>query len=546
MAGLKRGRSRSPSTGSTRGEKKSHTELEEVALFIFRRDLRLADNTGLQALVDEAAKRSVNILPAFFFNPIQCDRMENKYFGENFFQFFCQSLEDLDGASQLNNHLVCLRGSDKECLQQIRKCGYEVAVLGYNEDFTPFARARDQLLSTYANDHGIACVVGKQDYSLRPLSEVVSGAEKPYSVFTPFFNKFLSDHASKVEKPMETNVKSIQLMLVSQPKESFEKYLVAPSQLYTHNPNIAEKGGRAEGLKRLEKIKLLGDYGSVRDEIARDQTSHLSPYMKCGAVSVREVWHTSVQYLGGTHPFTRQVVWREFYAMLLHHHPRLARGQLNAFIGQKEIVKAKRPQQNSPFQEKYENFKWSWMPQHFEAFREGRTGVPLVDAAVRCVTATGWCHNRCRMIISDFAVKVLSIDWRECERWFATVAVDYDVANNNGGWLWSSGQGADPQPFFRTFNSFRQAERFDPECAYIYKWVPELKGVPPKVVHAWDEYCSTLERQQKSGKSKGSARGEAKVYNTSYPAPIVDIKAARVAIIDKFRSHNSARQLDVL
>lgn len=535
-------RSRSPSPGSAQKAKKSRADAEEVALFLFRRDLRVVDNTGLQGLVEEAAKRSISILPAFFFNPIQCDKKKNPYFGDNFFQFFCQSLEDLDSASQLNKHLVCLRGTDTECLEQIRKCGYNVTVLGYNEDFTPFAHARDQLLSTYADEQGITCVVGKQDYTLRPLDEVVSGSEKPYSVFTPFFNKFLSDHASKVEKPIQTNVKRIQSMLVGQPKKYFEKYLIDPAQLYTHNSKIAEVGGRAEGLKRLAKVKTLKKYADVRDDIAHDQTSHLSPYMKCGTVSMREVWEVSTQSLGKSHPFTRQLMWREFYAMLLFNHPRLAQGQLNAFIGQKEIVATKQPKKNAPFQAKYDTFNWKWKSQHFDAFREGRTGVPIVDAAVRCVTATGWCHNRCRLTISNFAVKVLAIDWRECEKWFATVAVDYDVANNNGGWLWSSGQGADPQPYFRTFNPFRQAERFDPDCEFIYTWVPELKGVPPEVVHSWEDYCAKLDKQKKGGKQKkGAGKKTVEAYETSYPAPIVNIKEGKMAVIEQFKSHSTKK-----
>jgi deoxyribodipyrimidine photo-lyase len=534
-------RSRSPSAARAEVGKKARTELEKVALFIFRRDLRVVDNTGLQALADVASKRDLRILPVFFFNPIQCDKVKNKYFGENFFQFFCQSLEDLDSPSQLNRHLVCLRGTDVECLEQIRKCGYDVTLLGYNKDYTPFAQSRDLLLSNYADENSMTCVTGKEEYSLRPLDEVVNGQGKPYSVFTPFFNMFLSTHAAKVAKPIETDVKRIESMLVRQPQKHFEKFLVDPAQLYTHNSKIVEKGGRAEGLKRLAAVKSMKNYGDVRNDIAHDQTSHLSPYMKCGNVSVREVWHTAVKHLGRSHPFTRQLAWREFYAMLLYNHPRLAQGQLNAFIGQKEVVKTTRPQVNTPFQEKYLDFKWSWKTAHFDAFREGRTGVPIVDAAVRCVTATGWCHNRCRLIISNFAVKVLEIDWRECERWFATVAIDYDVANNNGGWLWSSGQGADAQPFFRTFNPFRQAQRFDPDCAFIYKWVPELKEVPPEVVHEWDDYCAKL-GQQKSGKATGPRKGKVTAYATSYPAPIVDIKAAKKEVIDKFYAHTKKRK----
>lgn len=542
-----RSRSRSPSTAAA---KRSHADRQAVALFLFRRDLRVVDNTGLQALCDEAARRSLSVLPAFFFNPVQCNKKRNPYFGGAFFQFFCESLVDLDGPQQLDGGLVCLRGSDEECLARIRDSGYDVKVLGFNEDYTPFAQSRDRLLRDHAEHQGIACVTGPYDYSLRPLDEVVTGAEQPYSVFTPFYNRFLAGHARQVPEPLRGNVKKVQSLLVARPKKYLEKHLVDPAKLYTPMEEVQDRGGRAAGLRRLAYVEKLKKYADVRDDIAADETSHLSAHIKCGTVSTREVWHTAVQSLGIGHAFTRQLVWREFYAMLAFTHPRLLQGQLNAFIGQKDIVKATKPQQNAPFQASYDTFKWKWDPAHFEAFKEGRTGVPLVDAAVRCVTATGWCHNRCRLVISNFAVKVLGIDWRECERWFATVAVDYDVANNNGGWLWSSGQGADAQPYFRTFNAFRQSERFDADCKFIHKWVPELAKVPPSVVHKWEEHCA--KRGGKAGRprrgrpsgaapnGKGGATAEDE-YATSYPAPIVDTKAATRAVIEHFQRHSKSK-----
>ncbi|GET91782.1 deoxyribodipyrimidine photolyase, putative [Leishmania tarentolae] len=539
---MKRDRSCSPPSDSAAAEKRSHTERKEVALFLFRRDLRVVDNTGLQSLCDEAARRSTPVLPAFFFNPIQCDKTRNPYFSDAFFQFFCESLVDLDGPAQLNGGLVCLRGSDEECLRCIRDSGYEVKVLGFNKDYTPFALARDQLLRDYAEKEAITCVTGPHDYSLRPLDEVVKDSEQPYSVFTPFYNKFKADHAHKVAEPLLVSVEKVQSALVSKPKNYLQHHLVDPALLYTHIPQVQDHGGRTEGLKRLACVKRMQQYADVRDDIAGDRTSHLSPHMKCGTVSTREVWHASVQALGIGHPFTRQLVWREFYAMLAFTRPRLLQGQLNCFIGHRDIVKATQPRPNAPFQAMYDNYRWSWKAEHFEAFKEGRTGVPLVDAAVRCLTATGWCHNRCRLVISNFAVKVLGIDWRECERWFATVAVDYDVANNNGGWLWSSGQGADAQPYFRTFNAFRQSERFDPDCKFIFKWVPELAKVPPTVVHHWEEYCTKARGKATAPSSrKRGYKENTEEYLTSYPAPIGDIKAATKAVIEEYKKYSKSK-----
>ncbi|KAG5469316.1 hypothetical protein LSCM1_02531 [Leishmania martiniquensis] len=539
---MKRSRSRSPPSSSVAAEKRPSLEREEVALFLFRRDLRVADNTGLHALCEEAALRSISVLPAFFFNPTQCDKTKNSYFGDAFFQFFCESLDDLDGTEQLNGGLVCLRGSDEECLRHIRESGYDVKVIGFNEDYTPFALVRDQLLRDYAGKQGIACVTGPHDYSLRPLNAVVKDSDQPYSVFTPFYNRFTAEHARHVPRPLPENVTTVQAMLASQPKKRLHRHLVSPSRLYTRMPQVEDRGGRTEGLKRLAYVGRLKNYADVRDDIAGEHTSHLSPHMKCGTVSTREVWHASVQALGLGHPFTRQLVWREFYAMLAFTHPRLLQGQLNSFIGRTDTVKATQPKQNAPFQTVYDNYTWSWKAEHFEAFKEGRTGVPLVDAAVRCLTSTGWCHNRCRLVISNFAVKVLGIDWRECERWFATVAVDYDAANNNGGWLWSSGQGADAQPYFRTFNAFRQSERFDAECNFIFKWVPELAKVPPSVVHKWDEYCAKGRgRATAASPTKRAGKDGAERYPTSYPAPIVDSKAATKAIMEKYKTYLKSR-----
>ncbi|KAG5469663.1 hypothetical protein CUR178_01801 [Leishmania enriettii] len=539
---MKRSRSRSASSSSEVAGKRPSLDREGVALFLFRRDLRVVDNTGLQALCDEAARRSLPVLPTFFFNPLQCDKKKNPYFGDACFQFLCESLVDLDGAEQLNGRLVCLRGSDQECLQHIGDSGYDVKLIGFNEDYTPFALARDRLLRDYAETQGIVCVTGPHDYSLRPLGEVVNGSEQPYSVFTPFYNKFMAEHARKVAQPLQGNAKKVQSLLVSQPKKNLQFHLVDPSRLYTHMPQVENRGGRTEALKRLGCVMKLKNYADVRDDISGDRTSHLSPHMKCGTVSTREVWHTSVQALGTGHPFTRQLVWREFYAMLAFTHPRLLQGQLNCFIGHTGIVKATRPRLNAPFQPLYDKYKWSWKAEHFEAFKEGRTGVPLVDAAVRCLTSTGWCHNRCRLIISNFAVKVLGIDWRECERWFATVAVDYDVANNNGGWLWSSGQGADAQPYFRTFNAFRQSERFDPNCTFIFQWVPELAKVPPSVVHKWDAYCAKGRGKASvtSPKKRGGSEN-AELYPTLYPAPIVDTKTATKAIMEEYKKYLKSR-----
>uniref|UniRef100_A0A0A9ZFL0 Deoxyribodipyrimidine photo-lyase n=1 Tax=Lygus hesperus TaxID=30085 RepID=A0A0A9ZFL0_LYGHE len=376
----------------------------------------------------------------------------------------CQSLHDLD-EKQLNGRLVCLRGSDEQCLKQISKSGLQLSIIGFNCDYTPFAMVRDERMEQYCIQHNIECVKSKFDYTLLPLDSVMNGSDQPYSMFTPFYNKLMSEHASKIQR-VDTTPFHVDRMFFENGKKYLAKYIIDPISLMngstTSNTGASlvrstEAGGRAEGLKKITGIKTMIDYKQVRDFLGRDKTSHLSPHLKFGTVSIREAWHTAVQALGSDHALVRQFVWREFYSMLIYHHPRLVQGQLNVF----RATKDEKPKLNAPFQAKFDKFKWKWDSKHYELFKQGQTGVPLVDAAVRCLNATGWCHNRARLVAGSFLVKVLGVDWREGERWYATVAVDYDVANNSGGWLWVSGQGADAQPFFRMFNPYRQSQKFD-------------------------------------------------------------------------------------
>lgn len=517
--------------------KRPRLERESVAAFIFRRDFRIRDNTALNALHQAAKKESLPILPLFFFNPVQADKKKNPYFGDACFQFMCESLADLDEV-QLDNKLVCLRGTDTHCMGLLHIAGLDVRMVGYNEDFTPFALQRDQNMAEWCEKKQIALHTSDRDFTLLPLDTIKNASGHPYSVFTPFYNAFMGKHAKDVAKVSESKVTSS--AFYNEGKARLRESLVCPSELYTPMPHLADHGGRKEGLRRMKRIPSMTRYIEERDFMGLDSTSHLSPHLKFGTVSIREVWECAVSSLTLTHGFVRQLIWREFYAMLLYNHPRLAQGQLVSF--------GKAPQApNDPFMAKYHSFKWKWRDEDFSAFVEGRTGVPLVDAAVRCVTATGWCHNRARMVIANFLVKVLFVDWREGERWFATVATDYDVANNSGGWLWSSGQGADPQPYFRTFNPFRQTERFDPECAYVYQWVPELRHIPPSVVHKWDTYCAKSKHQPCSAtemeafiKENGASNSKKKsaVYPTTYPAPIVNIPESTKKVIAIYKQYD--------
>ena len=227
------------------------------------------------------------------------------------------------------------------------------------------------------------------------------------------------------------------------------------------NPDILVHGGRNNAIKQLRiAAKNIQHYAATRNEVSKP-TSQLSAYIKFGCVSIREVY----KIFRSKHDFIRQLFWRDFYAGILYSFPQVLGHSLNP---------------------KYDKIKWHHNERWFKAWEKGETGIPIVDASQRQLLSIGWTHNRCRMISSSILTKILLIDWREGERFYAQHLVDYDPASNNGGWQWSSGTGADSQPYFRYFNPYLQSKEHDPKCEYIKTWIPELKDVDSKDIHNWD------------------------------------------------------------
>ena len=496
---------------------KKGSSLPPVSVFIFRRDLRLTDNRALLALKKKNAATSpaLPILPLFFFNPQQISPQLNPYYSPNCVEFMLQSLVDLNGPDQLGSSLVLLDGTDEQCLQHVSEA-FDIQRIGFNKDITPFAKKRDADLMAWCKKREIDVVTSEDDYTLLSCDgNVKSGSGRPYAVFTPFYNKVMSEHVPEIPKVAKDDASPPTVGFVKGATKALASHAVDPATLVSvylpsgPNKQLALVGGRRAGLERLANLGSFKNYQEERDFPFADKTTKLSPYLKFGCVSIREAFWSAVEVLGLRHGLVREIMWREFYAHVLFHNPHLVCAQVE------------RGAKNMPFNEKYALFKWTWKDEHWEAFRRGSVGVPLVDAAVRCFNATGWCHNRCRMVIANFAVKVLGVDWRLCERWYATKAIDYDVASNNGGWLWSSGQGADAQPYFRTFNAFRQSERFDADCAFIKKWVPQLAAVPAKDIHSWDT----------------AFKKHPLVVKEYPPGPIVNIKEMTKAVIDSFAQY---------
>lgn len=424
--------------------------LNKKSLFIFRRDLRLADNRGLF----KAMQESKTVIPCFIFDPMQVGD-KNPYRSSNCIQFMIQSLQDLDGQlHKKDGKLYFFYGNTPEVVKKIIEQEAIDAVY-CNRDYTPFSIKRDETIKKICIQHAVQ-FIQTADALLHEPEEVLTGNNTPYSIFTAFYKKSLT---LPVAKPMVKIPNNFYTKVIknSYSTDIFKKILT------TNNKNLWINGGRQEGLKLLQSITKLANYQKTRD-IPMLPTSFLSAHLKFGTISIREAYWHIAQELGKNHPLLKQLYWRDFFTHVAFHSPFV--------FGQ-------------AFHEKYNKLPWKNNKADFKAWCQGKTGFPIVDAGMRQLNQTGWMHNRVRMIVASFLVKDLHIDWHWGEQYFAQQLVDYDPAVNNGNWQWSASTGCDAQPYFRIFNPWLQQKKFDLQCRYIKKWIPELKNIDNKIIHTW-------------------------------------------------------------
>ena len=449
-------------------------------LFIFRRDLRIIDNNGLN-LLNEKCK---NIYTIFIFTPEQVGS-GNKYKSDNSVQFMIESLEDL--ASQLSKsggHLYTFYGHNDKVVADCIKA-WDINLVCFNLDITPYAKERDEKIIKLC-EHMKTYVIYDFDYYLCEPSSVVNGSGDTYQKFTPYYN---TAKKLKVEKPAGKRHLTLKKSDAHIPNkisldEAMKKFVG------NENPDILVHGGRQEAIKQMRiASKNIKHYEKTRDELSKP-TSQLSSYIKFGNISIREVYYA----FKNNHAFIRQLYWRDFYAGILYSFPRVLGHALKS---------------------KYDKIKWHHNERWFNVWCKGETGFPVVDAGMRQLNATGYMVNRARLIVASFLIKTLLIDWREGEKYFASKLTDYDVASNNGNWQWISGGGADSQQYTRIFNPSRQGENFDKDCIYIKKWVPELSSLEPKIIHNWEtEWVNHKD--------------------IKYPKPILDYSEQRKKALDMY------------
>ncbi|MBM3193588.1 MAG: deoxyribodipyrimidine photo-lyase [Chlamydiae bacterium] len=435
----------------------------QKALFIFRRDLRIVDNTGLLYALTHAKE----VVCLFIFTPEQIEK--NPYRSDFCLNFMLDSLKDLEETiNNLGGKLFyCYEHPDVAVSKCIAELGIDLVCV--NSDYTPYSKERDQKIEDVCNKNEILFKTF-HDLLLHPPEELLKANQEPYTVFTPFYkngSKFRVNHP----KPNEHKNYFKGPLSFAENSSIFKRIL--PNRVETF------KGGRKEALLILNKISNFELYEKERDFPALEKTTHLSPHLKFTTVSPREVYYFVAKAFGNQHPLIRSLYWRDFFSLICHYFPFVFR---------------------SSFHPKFDKLEWDDNDELFNRWCEGRTGFPIIDAGMRQLNQTGYMHNRVRMIVASFLVKDLHIDWRKGEKYFATHLVDYDPAVNNGNWQWCASTGCDAQPYFRIFNPWSQQLKFDPDCEYIKKWIPELKDETAKTIHNW----------------------HLQEYETNYPLPIID------------------------
>jgi deoxyribodipyrimidine photo-lyase len=457
-----------------------------TAIWWVRRDLRLSDNQALTAALSAAEQ----VVPVFVLDP---GLLASPYVGDKRLAFLFDGLRSLDAdLRQRGSRLIVRVGEPAAQLAGLLGETGAKAIFA-ERDVTPYARRRDEQVAAQLPLH----VIG--GLTMHPPSAVTKDDGSPYTVYTPFSKRWLA-----LPLPVEADLLDAPDHMAT--PDSLDSQPIPASPALP--ASVPFPAGEAEAQRRLRAF-IQGDdaaitrYRNDRNRPDLEGTSRLSPYLRFGMLSARQAVTASrtarqaartSDACYGADTWLSELIWREFYVAILDHFPHVRRGS---------------------FQRHYDRIPWANDETDFAAWRQGRTGYPIVDAAMRQLVQTGWMHNRTRMIVASFLVKDLLIDWRWGERFFMQHLLDGDPANNNGGWQWTAGVGTDAAPYFRVFNPVVQGQKFDPNGDYVRRWLPELSRVPAKFIHnPW-----TM--------PPGEQRQAGCVIGNDYPAPIIDHAFAR-------------------
>lgn len=431
---------------------------DKITVFWFRRDLRLDDNVGLY----QALKSDYPVLPIFIFDT---EILENLPKNDARLTFIHQRIQKLHTKLQTNHGsgIAQYKGKPKVVFEQLME-QYDIQSVYTNHDYEPYAKKRDQQVQEQLAQSNISFKTFK-DQVIFEKDEVVKNNGDPYVVYTPYMKKWKENFNPSVH-------------LVD-----YDTLALLDSKLFQSKTlptiKLEDLGFETSDIKIPDfdvSSDLVKNYGDTRDYPALDYgTSHLGPHLRFGTVSIRKMVKKAIGSKKET--FWNELIWREFFMQILWHYPHT-------------VSKAFKP--------KYDRIQWRNNEEEFERWKNGQTGYALVDAGMRELNATGYMHNRVRMLVASFLCKHLLIDWRWGEAYFAEKLLDYEMASNVGNWQWAAGSGVDAAPYFRIFNPMTQVEKFDKDLKYINKWVPELQEL-------------------------------------TYPSPIVDHKKARERCLNTYK-----------
>ena len=401
---------------------------ESISIFWFRRDLRLNDNHGLY----NALQGEHSVLPIFIFDTNILEEL--KHNDDARVSFIYERLQGIQNQlKQRHKGMQVFHGKPIEVWQQIIQ-EYNVKEVFVNRDYEPYARERDKAVYELLKVNGIA-MKGTKDQVIFEKDEVLTNQDKPYTVFTPYSKTWKSQLADDSFASYQS-----------------EELLANCLTIDTELPSLSSIGFMQSELKVPDyqlTDEIIDHYKENRNRPDLNGTTKLSPHLRFGSISVREVCR---RIHNQSEALLNEMIWRDFYAQVLYHNPKVV---------------------TENFRQKYDAVQWRNNEDEFRLWCEGKTGFPIVDAGMRQLNQTGWMHNRVRMITASFLCKDLLVDWRWGEAYFAEKLLDFDLASNNGGWQWAAGTGTDAAPYFRIFNPESQLKKFDPNLDYVKKWVPE-------------------------------------------------------------------------
>ena len=473
----------------------------EVNIWWIRRDLRLHDNQALQGAVSSAE----NVIPLFILDP---KLLNSTNVGKKRLAFLFASLFELDaGLKARGSKLLVRKGNPADVFQELT---YEITVkrVSAQRDYSPYSSSRDEQVAKLVPLDLVPGISVSDPESIRKESG------EPYRVFTPYMRRWKSlylGHPMQVLPAPDYITTPVDILSERIPElPNSEARLV-------FEPIEESARGRLQEFTSGLKAGIY-NYADLRNRMDVDGTAGVSPYLRLGLLSVRECVQAARQAMAdapddsaraAAEVWLNELIWREFYLYILYHFP-------NVMV--------------DSFREEFRAVNWNNDLDDYRAWCEGRTGYPIVDAAMRQLLETGWMHNRGRMIVASFLVKDLAINWQWGEKFFMQQLIDGDPAANNGGWQWTAGTGTDAAPYFRIFNPVLQAKKFDPQGTYIRKWVPELSAVPLKFIHAPWEMPQDIQLQVNC------------IIGENYPHPIIDHRFARERILDIFNKAKNIKE----